>query len=667
MVSNDKHEKESSAASGGGTVKRRTLFTAIGGVGAVAAVTPLLGRMLSGTAAGVASGTLDPTSIPKYVTALSVPPAMPLTGTANNGAIDVYSIAVRQFSQQILPTRLPATTVWGYGPSGRSGAFHTPGYTVEAQVNRPVRIIWINQLVDANNHYLPHLFTVDPTLHWANPPGGRSGRDSRPTFTSTPSPYTGPVPLVTHLHGGHTSEESDGYPEAWTLPAASNIPSGYAAVGSYYDKFESEAASKCGVTWTNGLSVYQYANDQRATTLWYHDHALGITRLNVQAGLAGFYLLRGGASDLATGLPGPAPGRKDPAGTVYYELPMLIQDRSFNADGSLFFPSSRTSFGDVPSTASWIPTTDVPPYWNPEYFGNAMVVNGNTWPAASVEPRRYRLRLLNGCNARTLILKIVSNPLATRPVSPALPFWQIGSDGGFLPAPVQLNQLLIAPSERADVIVDFTGLAVGTQLYLINEGPDLPFHGGTLGTDYLAADTATTGQVMKFVVTALTRTDTSTPPSQLRLPTFTGLGSTSRTWQVSVSEKHSNYYAGAPVAGNLGTVNSDGTAKALGWMDPVTETPTLNATELWEFRNYTDDAHPIHIHQVQFQVVNRQVVAGAVRAPESWETGSKDTVIAYPGEYTRVKAKFDIAGRAVYHCHILDHEDNEMMRPIQIS
>src|SRR5437879_4592493 len=166
MVSNDKHEKESSA-SGDRTVNRRTLLTAIGGAGAVAAVTPLLSPMWSGTAAGVASGTLDPTSIPKYVTALSVPRAMPLAGTANHGAIDVYSIAVRQFSQQILPTRLPATTVWGYGPSGQSGAFHTPGYTVEAQVNRPVRITWINQLVDANNHYLPHLFTVDPALHWS--------------------------------------------------------------------------------------------------------------------------------------------------------------------------------------------------------------------------------------------------------------------------------------------------------------------------------------------------------------------------------------------------------------------------------------------------------------------------------------------------------------------
>src|SRR4029453_10203839 len=251
-------------------------------------------------------------------------------------------------------------------------------------------------LVDASGKFLPHLLPVDPTLHWANPVGGTSGRDMRPTFTSTPDRYTGPVPLVTHLHGGHSSEESDGYPEAWYLPVANDIPAGYATVGSFYEEFKGKFNSKFGVTWAKGTAVFQYGNDQRASTLWFHDHTLGMTRLNVYAGPAGFYLLRGGSSDLPDGvLPGPAPGLGDPGGTKYYEIPIAIQDRSFNSDGSLFFPASWQFFARV--TGPYIGTevepgvqSDISPIFNPEFFGNTMVVNGPTGPVLDVDPPRFR-------------------------------------------------------------------------------------------------------------------------------------------------------------------------------------------------------------------------------------------------------------------------------------
>ncbi|MFL6077396.1 MAG: multicopper oxidase family protein [Mycobacteriales bacterium] len=621
-------------------------------------------RLTAGQAA-IPGGSLDPTTIPKYVTSLFIPPAMPPTSTASG--LDQYAIVARQFSQQILPPGMHATTVFGYGSATDSSTLHTPCPTIEARVGRPVRVRWINGLMTSDGHFVPHPLTVDPTLHWANPPGGTAGRDSRPTFSDTPPPYAGPVPTVTHLHGSHSTEESDGYPDAWFLPAARDIPSGYAQVGSFYNQFAAKSASLTGVSWPRGSAIFNYTNDQRATGLWFHDHTIGMTRLGVQAGLLGAYLLRGGSADLPSGvLPGPAPGPNDPPGTKYYEIPLLFQDHSFNSDGSMFFPTSRGFFGDTPPDGPWIPFTDVSPMWNPEYFGNVMTVNGRSWPSLAVEQRRYRFRMTNANNARTMILKIVANPQASRPVSPALPFAQIGTDGGFLPAPVQLGQILLGPGERADVIVDFTRVPVGTALYLINEGPDEPFGGGTVGTDFDPSDPATTGQVLRFTVIPRTSPDNSTPPGRLRLPSITPIGTPTTTRKLSLNELDSGTFADAPEVGMLGTLASDGTGNPLHWGDAITETPKSGTIEMWELSNFTDDAHPIHLHQVQFQVVNRQAFGEASRPPERWESGFKDTVISYPKQFTRVKARWDIPGRYVWHCHILDHEDNEMMRPLQV-
>ncbi|MFB7506005.1 multicopper oxidase family protein [Streptomyces broussonetiae] len=611
---------------------------------------------------------LDPTTIPKYVTDLVIPPVMPPARPAREDGADTYVIGVRQFSQQVLPPTLPSTTVWGYGSLEDERTFSFPSFTIEARVDRPVRVTWVNDLVDDQGRFRPHLLAVDPTLHWANPPGGRAGRDSQPTFTTTPDPYTGPVPIVTHLHGGHSTEESDGYPEAWYLPRANDIPSGFATAGSFHDAFREKSARERGVAWEPGTAIHRYANDQRAATLWFHDHTLGMSRLNVYAGLVGFYLLRGGECDLPKGvLPGPAPALGDPPGTRYHEIPLVIQDRSFNPDGSLFYPASREFFDGF--TGPYTPTTDVPPIWNPEFFAGTMVVNGRTWPKLEAEPRRYRLRLLNGCDARFLILKIADSPTA-RPARSAVPFWQIGNEGGLLPAPVRRERLLLANAERADVIVDFTGIPEGTELFLVNEGADQPFGRGEPGVDFPVADPATTGQVMKFVVGPSAGRDRSVPPDRLRLPGTRPLGSASVTRRLALGEVASTrpqVPLDTPVLDLLGTVDSAGNPVQLRWADPVTENPRLNATEIWELHNFTVDAHPIHIHQVQFEVVNRQPFNGSPVPPETWERGSTDTVIAYAGEITRVKARFDLPGRFVWHCHILEHEDNEMMRPLQVG
>nr|WTB29079.1 multicopper oxidase [Streptomyces sp. NBC_00830] len=617
---------------------------------------------------GFPSRVLDPTTIDKYVTELAVPPVMPWVERDEAGRVDHYTIGVRQLRQQILPAGMPATTVWGYGSTRHPGSFSYPSCTVEATFGRAIRVTWVNQLLDRHGNHLPHLLPVDPTLHWANPEGGNSRRDARPTFTSTPSPYTGPVPIVTHLHGGHNTQESDGYPEAWYLPRAFDIPDGYARVGSFYEQFKTIFENQFNAAWEPGTAVFQYANQERAATSWFHDHALGVTRLNVYAGLAGFYLLRGGPADLPSGvLPGPAPKLGDPPGRHYYEIPVVIQDRSFSTDGSLFYPASRASFDHF--TGPYIPGSDISPIWNPEFFGNTMVTNGRTWPALSVEPRRYRLRFLNGCNARFLILKIVTDPMAPRPAAPVLPFWQIGSEGGFLPAPVQRDQLLTAPAERADVIVDFTSIPVGTDLYLINEGPDEPFRGGRAGTNFRPAAPGTTGQVMKFTVARpLASPDRTVPPARLALPPFEPLGPASHTRQVSLQEQNSAVLRGVgPRVVMLGTVDQHGKRTPMGWSDPITENPALGATEIWEIHNSTRDAHPIHIHEVQFQVVDRQSTGHSARPPEPEESGFKDTVIAYPHAITRVKATFDRAGQYVWHCHMLEHEDNEMMRPYRVG
>ncbi len=670
--------------------------------------------------APISGGTLDPTSVAKYMSPLVKPPAVRRTGKIKYRGMknaEYYEIAVRQFQQQILPPGSPMTTVWSYGPANATtydvaNGFFYPAFTIEAKWKKPVVVKWVNGLVDGGGNFLPHILPVDQTLHWANPVGPRDAHGT------SQDPYMGPVPMVTHVHGAHTSEESDGYTEAWYLPNATNIPGDIQfRTGTFFDYFNTKYP---GLDWGLGYATFTYPNDQRATTLWYHDHTLGMTRVNVYAGPAGFYLIRGGPDDQAidaqTGtaavLPGPAPGKGiDPFGT-FYEIPIAIQDRSFNADGSLFYPANRAFFEGLDPAQLLIPfapdpasggDSDVAPIWNPEFFGNMMVVNGQTWPFLDVEQRRYRFRLLNGCNSRFLIVDFSAIP--------GVEVWQIGSEGGFLPAPVNMSNftypgapiagaatILMGPAERADIIVDFTNVPMGNYL-LGNLGPDEPFGGGVIGVDFDAADPTTTGQIMQFRVGPALAPDPSTPPQFLQFPVTTPVAPTStrrvalieeESKTVNVSESGGNIvYDPAsttpfgPTAALLGTYDPN-TGEPTGylWSENITENPAVGASELWEIYNFTADAHPIHVHLVQFQVVDRQALApadpdgvavppafpsGPARAPEAWEAGWKDTVIAYPGEVTRIKMKFDYPGFYVWHCHIVEHEDNEMMRPYHVG
>ena len=620
---------------------------------------------------------------------------------------------------------------------------------------------------------------MDQTLHWANPQKVCADGVPRTDCKGTdPTPYTGPVPIITHVHGAHVKPDSDGYPEAWYLPYASNIPAGYARAGTLFDD----------VTGTNagnlGYADFSYQNDQPATTLWYHDHTLGMTRVNVYAGPAGFWLIRGGSHDLPYGLPGPAPTRGqgvlelnvpgDPVRSGIREIPIVIQDRAFNTDGSLFYPFDRAFFeglseGQAPPHANanlqipFAPDSDVAPIWNPEAFFNVMVVNGVSWPSLDVAKAQYRFRLLNGCNSRflNLALKIVDSPNASL-IGTEIPFYQIGAEQGFLPKVVRVQTgealelngtnplpnpsadptaLLMGLAERADVIVDFRDIPDGTVVHMTNTAPDAPF--GGFPDD--PADPATTGQVMRFVVNnALTGLSTTDPgqshqahdPWTLYLPAEAPLSNTSLTRNVSLNELESHGPDGVCVLIDAATeeyildngvlvevpctiedpggpgVGSDvvpfgpteallglvegGLGTPLTWTDKsgksfpvevklnnsnvpvtikVTENPKLGDTEEWEIYNFTADAHPIHLHLVRFEVVKRTQIdgtPGSVGGPlpdgvQPWESGFKDTVIAYPGEITTVKAKFDIEGLYVWHCHIVEHEDNEMMRPFVVS
>ncbi len=777
----------------------------------------------------IAGGTLDPLTVPKYVTPLVIPPVMNTTGTDND-----YAIAERQFKQQILPggvwntltgrvDQFPATTVWSYGPEsdplpdstdlgGAAGVapaansqFNYPAYTVESRADTPVSVHWVNDLVDAAGNYLPHLLFVDQTLHWANPTNvcadGTTGTDC---MGNDGTPYLGPVPMVPHLHGAHVEGHSDGYPEAWWLPAANNIPSGYAMSGGMFDDATGSNAGD------QGFANYVYRNDQPATTLWFHDHSLGMTRTNVYVGPAGFWLIRGdhaagGANPVVDAvdnqatpdpndgvLPGPAPvaGQavlelNDPTNEIrkgIREIPLVIQDRSFNADGSLFYPQNRAFFQglldpedlEIDFDGEEGVESDIAPLWNPEAFFNFIVVNGVTWPRLDVAQAQYRLRLLNGCNSRFLNLAlVVVDPVTGIATDQEIPMYMFAAEQGALTKVVKVRTgfatpllgdgtmpvevaapdadqaLLMGLAERFEVLVDFSGLANGTIVRMINTAPDGPF-GGFEGDH---ADPSTSGQVMQFVVDASLNgsspTDPggatpATSPENLVLNPELPLGVAGTTRKVSLNEAMSTNVCAVedpvsgvitqvpgiapydpnatpadsvdrfeadcdaaggepfgPAAALLGIVKTladDGSTVEpddfagipLRWTDNtgastpvpvtmangssvminVTENPRVGDTEEWAIYNFTEDAHPIHLHLVRFEIVSRTSMQGEPipnRSVMPWETGFKDMVIAYPDEITTIKAKFDLAGLYVWHCHIVEHEDNEMMRPYVVS
>ncbi|MGE5223745.1 MAG: multicopper oxidase family protein [Omnitrophica WOR_2 bacterium] len=654
------------------------------------------------------------------------------------------TVTANEIQQCVLPasfySSLPApynagTYVWAYNVGDTLPLY--PGITIEARRNTPTAVTYVNDL-HGDGGGLPILqqyLTIDQTLHWANPL--KLDMDSDEAHEV---PYSGPPPLVTHLHGAEVASEFDGGPDEWFTPNGIH-GSGY----RNYNPADPGANGNGAVdTGPANSSTYHYVNEQEAATLWFHDHTLGATRINVYAGLAAFYLLR---DEFDTGLPDNPLGL--PAGP--YEREIAIQDRQFDENGQWLFPD-----GDPDGENGPPPNPDLHPFWNPEFFGDVIVVNGKSWPYFNVEPRRYRFRLLDGCNARFLELRL-ENRAAKRP-GPA--FWIIGTDGGLLDMPVMLNnpkapggkapRLLMAPGERYDVIMDFSGFA-GQTLTLINSAK-APYPAGT------SPDPSTVGQVMQFRVTLpLSSTDTSYDPAlgqplrksgsllpivrladpamgtlaegitpaikrQLTLVEIEGEGGPE---EVLVNNtKWAGKRNGIPIPG----YSDDGQGNFL------SELPLVGTTEVWEIINTTMDAHPIHLHLTQFQLINRQMynatqyravyeasfpdgefiprygppldyftpnpggylggnpditpfLQDGTHPPLPEEAGWKDTVKMYPGQVTRIAVRFtpqDIAlgletpGTSqygfdpaiglgyVWHCHIVDHEDNEMMRPYNL-
>jgi spore coat protein A len=604
------------------------------GVGLVAIALTLL---VSVVAPSHAQPLLDAESHPKFVNPLPIPARIDAT---NGGRFNMEMREVTQYLGLVDGSNNPLpTTVWGYGWE-EDGEFllgpSYPGPTFETYRDVPLRVKWKNKLPKYNFPDGPgaHLLPVDPNLHMAHP-------------------VKGGIPVVTHLHGGHTESASDGLPEAW-------FTQGWQERGPFFVKKE-----------------YYYDNDQEAGTLWYHDHALGITRLNVYAGLAGFYLLR---DDNETNL---TSTNVLPGGP--YEIEIAVQDRQFTDDGALFYPSTDPEF------EPGFPPIPPGPSVIAEFFGDFILVNGAPWPKLEVEPRKYRLRLLNGSDSRFYVFELRDSEVG----GTAQTFYQIGTDTGLLVTPVPLTRLLLAPGERADLVVDFTGQ---TELTLRNFGPDDPFKGfnpdGTIsdGEGGVAepANPLTTGKIMKFVVNQ--PLDESVPNATVGMgtvlrPDILPLERDGAKRQLVLFEGLDEFGRLQPLLGTL----DDG---SLAWFEPITENPMLDDVEVWEVYNATEDAHPIHLHLVSFQIVNREsftgtveekeqpqhngefgvggiltdvVLGGDARGPEPNEQGWKDTAVMLPGEVTRVIAKFDRKGRYVWHCHILSHEDHEMMRPFYVG
>jgi FtsP/CotA-like multicopper oxidase with cupredoxin domain len=519
----------------------------------------------------------------------------------------------------------------------------------------PVRVQWTNDLTG------PHLFAVDPTLHWANPnnlvndySGMMPMFNCSLTLAKTCTPYPpgyaaaqSPVPIVTHLHGAEVIAASDGHPDAWWTN------NGLKGTGYHtLNPADTNAAT------------FEYPNTQQPATLWYHDHALGITRINVMSGLAGFYLLRD------TNPVNDAVAPLLPKGA--YEVPIAIQDRTFKTNGDFWFPE----MGLNPA---------IHPYWMPEFFGDTIMVNGLVWPNMNVTNGTYRFRVLDGSNARFYTLSF----------SNKMPFTQIGTDGGYLQKAVNLTELTIAPGERADILVDFSKLPVGTKVILTNTAKAPTPRGAP-------ADPQTTGQIMQFTVVASTGTPPAPFPAlpQQLNPTLTGTTFPTITNPVVKTR----WLTLQEVMGAAGPVEIllDGQK----WSAPISENPVGGSTEEWVIVNPTADTHPIHLHLVQFQLVSRQpfqvkkfqtnwtalngmaplmnptipvdptpYLQGKPQAPAANEKGWKDTIQMRPGEVTTIRVRFTAQDGSAYtfdpktapgyvwHCHIIDHEDNEMMRP----
>ena len=510
---------------------------------------------------------LDPSRLTPFVDPLPIPQIVRSRDRRPNpdnpeAMLPFYRMVMREFEQKV-HRDLPPTRMWGFG-TGTQGA-SSPGPIFETRSGEGLLVEWVNELP------LRHLLPVDHTLHGAE--------------ADKPE-----VRTVIHLHGGRTPPESDGYPENWFA--------------------------------RGGSAICHYPNCQDAALLFYHDHTMGINRLNIYAGLQGLFLIRDEIEDAL-----PLPRGK-------YEIPLLLYDRSFRTDGQLDYPVS----GDPMSP------------WVPEVYGDTVLVNGKIAPYLEVEPHRYRFRVMNGSNAR--FFRIVFGE--------GLEMQQIGSDQGLLAEPVAETHAVLAPAERGDIVFDFSSHAGKTIL--------------------LKSDTF---DLLQFRVAATGPEENRKPPPVLRSVTRIPESRAVRTRRLTLSEKLMPVVQDRRRKAN----RPEDSMRSMGmllnntpWHMPVTERPVIHTTEIWELLNLTEDSHPIHLHLVRFQLLDRRLFdvplyrekqelqfLGPIISVSAAEAGWKDTVRVEPGQVTRIIVPFEgYVGRYVWHCHILEHEDNDMMRPFDV-
>ncbi len=667
-----------------------------------------------------------------------------------------------------------ATTVWNYVAAASCPTSVRDTYTgpvVLAKRGTPTKLTFINELGDtSSSKLLAYKNSVDRTLFWADPQNGEMNSCDNKKIPKPGSPcaenYKGSIPATVHLHGGEVPPEDDGGPDSWYTSDGKFVGA------EYYSQSGKGPSNKQALT---------YPNTQEAAPIWFHDHTMGATRLNVFAGLAGAYLIADDNLKLADGLAGYGLTNH---GTLEPTIPLVVQDRMFDKNGQLYFPAG-TSGGTINS-----PNPDHP-YWVPEFIGDTILVNGKVWPYLNVEPKRYRFLLLDGSNARSYAMSLV-DPVSGNP-GPSL--WVIGTDGGYLNRPAKIdghaivpNQLTMMPGERYEVVVDFNGFERGVNgpngksysgTWLLKNSAKAPYPSGD------PIDPATTGRIMEFKVGACSNqqcgaNDTSfnpaagtairtgkqqlvrlvnpnsgtlasgVSPAKVRALTLNEIEK-EKSVAINPTTGKSTSYEGGPLEVIVNNSTYDGGADMAtsnckrsdfkpvtynGMTLCISEQPREGDTEVWEIVNLTIDAHPIHMHLVQFQLMNRQnlnvdayksaygkafpsgryqpefgpplsnqpsaasggtfggnpdiapYLKGRIQPPTPDEAGWKDTVMAQPNQVTRFVVRFaptDVAVNApasklafpfdasgggvrgyVWHCHIVDHEDNEMMRPYDV-
>jgi spore coat protein A len=659
---------------------------------------------------------------------------------------DTYNVAVAQFHEKMHPDLVGNTDFFGYVDTTTWDQQYLGGAIV-AKRGTPVLLSVTNQL--PKKHILP----VDPTI-MAGPNG----------LTVGDLPMNR---IATHLHGGQTPWFSDGTPFQWFTPSGQHGPCFMNVPGSHP---------------LAGTGTYYYPNQQSARLVWYHDHAMGITRLNAYAGIASAYIL---IDDFETSLvsSGLLP---DLVG-----IPLVIQDKSFvgpainhqdpnwrwGGPGSLWYPhdyEANCLTGGVQNPKGrwdWGPTADVTASGTnplpsvsvvPECFFDTILINGGIYPKVSVPPKRVRFRLLNGSQARFYHLNLYqedsSHPSEAKVRVAGPKIYQFGTEGGFLPAvavhdnttslPLQIDEdpsgntanpdgpfnLLLAPAERADVVIDFNGVPAGSSFILYNDST-APFPGGDTRNDYF------TGNPDQTAIGGAPQTRIGYGPNTrtlLRITVSSGSDDSMDTaswlkamdFQLQANFASGNqpallYNNGVPwqpgpvpyngVVNRMLTLNEDfdeygrliqtiGTdiqnglnnqglqTWGLPYMAPSTENPSAGATEVWQIMNLTGDTHPIHFHLVNVQIIQRQPFAGdpshwsytgPAIPPDANELGWKETVRMNPGEITTIAIQFNLpvlpqgmgnplsprtgGHEYVWHCHILEHEEHDMMRPLVIS